>query len=224
MRLELGSRVTCTDGPVGDLVDVVVDPVVGRVTHLVVEPQHAPWTARLVPVELAERNTGAGPEIALRATVDEVRRLPPVHEVTYVRLDGFPADDPDWDIGVEEALALPHYPAYDLQPTPPDWGARHDRVPEGEVEIGRTSAVESADGHRLGDVDGFLVDGDGRITHVVLERGHGWRRREVTIPIAAVADLGTDTVTTCLTRDEVAALPEERVQRRPPPRPPATTI
>jgi len=33
----------------------------------------------------------------------------------------------------------------------------HDRVPKGEVEIGRTSEVMSADGHHLGHVDGFGV-------------------------------------------------------------------
>jgi hypothetical protein len=36
-----------------------------------------------------------------------VRRLPQVREVAYVRLDGFPVDDPDWDVGIEEVLALP---------------------------------------------------------------------------------------------------------------------
>jgi hypothetical protein len=59
-----------------------------------------------------------------------VRRLPQVHEVAYLRLDGFPVDDPDWDIGIEEVLALPYYPSYDLEPTPPDFAARYDR-PEG---------------------------------------------------------------------------------------------
>ncbi len=37
----------------------------------------------------------------LRATVEDLRRLPQVHEVSYLRLDGFPLDDPDWDVGVE---------------------------------------------------------------------------------------------------------------------------
>jgi hypothetical protein len=60
---------------------------------------------------------------------------------------------------------------------------------------------------RLGHVDGFRVDGDDQITHVVLERGHLWGRREVTIPIGAVTRVNTDSVTVRLTKDEVAALP-----------------
>ena len=154
MRLGLGSRVDCTDETFGKLVDVVIDPTSRRVTHLVVEHDRDPRMARLVPVELAEPGEDASGAVALRATVEEVRSLPPVHEVAYLRLDGFPVDDPDWDVGIEEVLALPYYASYDLEPTPVDYAARYDRVPKGEVEIRRASAVESADGHHLGDVDG----------------------------------------------------------------------
>ena len=63
----------------------------------------------------------------------------------------------------------------------------YDRVPKGEVGVRRASAVISADGHSLGEVDGFVVDADEHITHFVLERGHLWGRKEVTIPIGAVA-------------------------------------
>jgi hypothetical protein len=40
MRLELGSRVDCTDESFGTLADVVIDPTSRRVTHLVVERDH----------------------------------------------------------------------------------------------------------------------------------------------------------------------------------------
>jgi sporulation protein YlmC with PRC-barrel domain len=217
MQLELGSRVDCTDESFGKLVDVVIDPTSRRVTHLVVERDRDPWLARLVPVELAESGDDASGAVALRATVEEVRRLPPVHEVAYLRLDGFPVDDPDWDVGIEEVLALPYYPSYDLEPTPVDFEARYDRVPKGEVEIRRASAVESADGHHLGDVDGFLVDDDQLITHVVLEQGHPWERSEVSIPIGAVSRVKSDEVTLSLTKDEVGALPPVAIRRWPRP-------
>jgi sporulation protein YlmC with PRC-barrel domain len=217
MRLELGSRVDCTDESFGKLVDVVIDPTSRRVTHLVVEPDRDRWLARLIPVELAERGDDASGAVALRATVEEVRRLPPVHEVAYLRLDGFPVDDPEWDVGVEEVLALPYYPWYDLEPAPIDFAVTYDRVPKDEVEIRRASAVDSADGQRLGNVDGFLVDDSELITHLVLERGHLWERREVAIPIGAVARVETDAVTLRLTMDEVAALPPVAVRRWPRP-------
>jgi len=216
-RLELGSRVDCTDESFGTLVDVVIDPTSRRVTHLVVERDRGPWLARLLPVELAEPGEDASGAVAVRATVDQVRSLPPAHEVGYVRLDGFPVDDPDWDIGVEEVLALPYYPSYDMQPAPIEFTAMYDRVPKGEVEIRRASAVESADGHHLGVVDGFLVDDGELVTHVVLEQGRPWERREVPIPIGAVARVRTDAVTLTLTKDEVQALPPVAVRRWPRP-------
>ena len=218
MRLELGSRVECTDATFGKLVDVVIDPISRRVAHLVVERDGNPWLARLVPIELAERDARAADVVALRATVEEVSELPPVREVAYVRLDGFPVDDPDWDVGIEEVLALPYYPTYGLEPAPVDYAARYDRVPKGEVEIRRASAVESADGHHLGDVDGFLVDDDQLITDVVVEQGDNpWERREVVIPIGAVARIETDAVTLSLTKDQVGALPPGAIRRWPRP-------
>lgn len=217
MRLELGSRVDCTDESFGKLADVVIDPISRRVTHLVVERDGNPWLARLVPIELAERDARAADAIALRATVEEVGDLPPVREVAYLRLDGFPVDDPDWDVGIEEVLSLPYYSSYDLDPAPVDYAARYDRVPKGEVEIRRASSVESADGRYLGDVDGFLVDDDQLITHVVLEQGHPWERREVVIPIGAVARVETDEITLSLTKDEVGALPPAAIRRWPRP-------
>ena len=90
-------------------------------------------------------------------------------------------------------------------------------MPKGEVEIRRTSEVMSADGHHLGHVDGFVVDGGDQITHLVLERGHLLERREITIPIGAVARVETDTVTLSQTLEDVRAQPAVPVGRRPPP-------
>ena len=60
---------------------------------------------------------------------------------------------------------------------------RYDRIPKGEVELRRASAVHSSDGHHLGHVDGFVVDDQEHITHIVLERGHLWGKREIAIPV-----------------------------------------
>ena len=215
MRLELGTRVDCADGTFGELADVVIDPTTKRVTHLVVQAKGEPSVERLVPVELAKPGDGESRVVTLGATAEDVHALPPVQEVGYVELGDFPLDDPNWDVGIEEVYALPYYPAYDLEPAPLDYPVTYDRIPKGEVEIRRASGVYSADGHHLGHVDGFLVDRDEHITHVVLERGHLWDRREVTIPIGAVTKVETDDVMLSLTKDEVGSLHELTVQRWP---------
>ena len=216
MRLEVGTSVRCTDGPLGELADIVIDPTQKRVTHLVVQPHHKLGAARLVPVDLAEAGDGEG-EISLRCTVDEAGELTTATESAFIRMGDVPAGDPDWDIGVSDVLAMPYYSSMDpagLYPAGYDASLEmtYDRIPKGEVEIRRSSAVISADQHDLGDVEAFLVDGD-HITHIVLERGHFWGRRDVTIPIGAVAEVKTDSVRLSLTRDQVGALPATHVHR-----------
>jgi sporulation protein YlmC with PRC-barrel domain len=217
MRLEFESPVRCVDGPFGELADVVIDPTSQRVTHLVIAPHHDHGLAVLVPVDLALAEDGPRPAIALRCTLADTRRLPPVQEFAYLRLGEFPANDPDWDVGIDNVLALPYYGYAGFDEGPVDFDPHvsmtYDRVPKGEVEIRRASQVTSVDGHRLGRVDGFLVDGGNQITHVVLEHGHLWGRREVTIPISAVTRVATDAVVAGLTKDEIGALPTLPVRR-----------
>jgi sporulation protein YlmC with PRC-barrel domain len=208
MRLELGSRVDCSDGRFGELADVVIDPTTKRVTHLVVKSREEPWVERLAPVELAEPGDDTTQTVTLQATIDDVRALPAVQEVGYLQRGDFPRDEPDGDVGIEEVYALPYYPSYDLEPGPETFSVMYDRIPKGEVEIRRNSDVYSAEGHHVGHVDGFLVGGDEQITHLVLERGRLWGRREFTIPIGAAARIETDAVSLSLTRDQIEDLPQ----------------
>jgi sporulation protein YlmC with PRC-barrel domain len=220
VRLELGNPVNCKDGPFGELADVVIDPTTRRVTHLVVEPHGDHGKARLVPIELASAEQDESSAISLACSLEEAGRLERVEESAYIRLGESPDLEPGWDIGVESVLAQPYYgygpgPGYDTVPVEydPHVSVTYDRVPKGEVEIRRASEVTSSDGHHLGKVDGFLVDDDDAITHFVLERGHLWGRREVTIPINALASVHTDAVALTLTKDEVEELPSVPVHR-----------
>jgi sporulation protein YlmC with PRC-barrel domain len=193
---------------------VVIEPAKRRVTHLVVEPHRLDGGARLVPIELAGPENGRRAAVLLRCTVEDAGRLPPVQEFAYLRLGESPANDPDWDVGIENILTLPHSRGYaGFGGEPMDFEANlsmtYDRIPKGEVEIRRASEVVSSDGHRVGHVDGFLVDGDDQITHLVLEHGHLWGRREVAVPIGSVSRVVTDSVALRLTKDEVGALPTE---------------
>ena len=222
MRLEIGNRVRCSDGAYGELADIVIDPLERRVTHLVIQPQHNDGQWRLVPIQLAKGEDDKQREIELECTLDKAQGFESVHESAYLRLGERPTEDPDWDVGVEDVLALPYYAGLgfagsDTSPYPdqldPNVSLFYDRVPKGEVEVRRASVVVSADGHSLGEVDGFVIDADEHITHVVLERGHLWGRKEVTIPIGAVASVESDVVQVALSKDQVGALPTVRVGR-----------
>jgi len=218
VRLDLGCPVRCSDDAFGELADVVIDPTTRRVTHLVVQPRRTIDQARLVPIERARGGEEADGTIVLDGTVAEIGELERVHEAAYLRLGEFPVEDPDWEVGIEEMLAQPYYQGLDAvgaEPIAYDdhvmW--QYDRIPKGDVEIRRASPVTSADRHQLGHVDGFLVDDRDHIGHLVLEHGHLWGKREVVIPIGAVARVETDAVVLTLSKDEVGALESHRVHR-----------
>jgi hypothetical protein len=72
--------------------------------------------------------------------------------------------------------------------------------------------VVTSDNDYVGQVRAFLVD-EGAITHLVVRAGHLWKLREVTLPIEAISRVESDTMTVSLSRDEIDALPAERVHR-----------
>lgn len=215
MRLDLGKHVHCSDGLAGELADVVIDPIEKLVTHLVIAP-HDPGEddrSRLVPIELAAKE----PAITLRCTRSELLQLPPVDDVAYLRADAPELGDPDWDVGLIRPLSPPFYSGTTLGLV--DWRPEipiaYDRIPKGEVEIRRESAVVSSDDRIVGHVEGFIIDDDHHATHLILERGHLWGRREITIPLAAVATVDIDLITLSMSKEEVGQLPAVKVHRRP---------
>ncbi|MFE0459906.1 hypothetical protein ACFW1A_11710 [Kitasatospora sp. NPDC058965] len=209
----IGAEVRCADEDCGRLQRVVVDPVAGLVTHLVVAD-------RLVPADLVEHPAaaapadGSGAAVILRCTRAELERLDSAVEAHYLEADpGSPGYGPG------EALLLPYYglgagaagltPGLLLPAADPVLD-QHDRVPAGEVQIRRGDQVEAEDGS-IGRVRGLAVDpADHAVTHVLLQEGHLWGRRTVAIPIRQTYWSG-GLVHVRLTRDEVADLPPARL-------------
>jgi len=67
----------------------------------------------------------------------------------------------------------------------------YDTVPLGEVDVRRGEHVHATDGN-IGRVQGLVIEpGSHHVTHVLLQEGHLWGRKEVAIPIGAVAKIGT---------------------------------
>ena len=115
----------------------------------------------------------------------------------------------DRDVGVEDVQALTQYSAGFIGEVGPDLAQdaliTYDLVPKGEVELRHASAVYSADQHHLGSVDGVLVGSDDEITHLLLERGHLWWRRELAVPADAVSQIKTDMVVLGVNKDQLRA-------------------
>jgi sporulation protein YlmC with PRC-barrel domain len=199
-QFTIGAEVSCTDGPCGRLSRVVADPVARTVTHLIVEPRQGHAPARLVPLGLVDSATD---EIRLNSTSAEFDRLDPAEETRFIP-DGM--NVPNYR--PTDVVFWPHY-GYR--------GARgdlvtSDTIPLGEVEVQRGEHVHATDGH-IGQVEGLVIDPDShRVTHVLLQEGHLWGRRDVTIPISAVTRVA-DRIEVSLTRQQVHDLPPVAIDR-----------
>ena len=80
-------------------------------------------------------------------------------------------------------------------------------VPPGGVDIRRELIVRATD-DEIGQVQGLVVDPGGhQVTHVLLQAGHMWGRKEVAIPIGAVTKIGTLLIHLSLTKHQVKDLP-----------------
>ncbi len=205
----LGARASCTDGFCGVVRRTILDPAARTVTHLVIEPGHHQEEGRLVPVELVEEAAG---EIRLRCTLDEFGRLDPAEEVELA--------DGEYGGGYGQAEAVQGYGnvggmgvGSSASGMGIGMGLGHrtpllvsHAIPLGETEVERHESVHALDGE-IGRVEGFMVDpADNKVTHVLLQEGHLWGRKQVAIPISAVASVDAG-IRLNITKQQVADLP-----------------
>ena len=203
MNLALGTTVRCSDGAVRELADIVVDGPGRRVTHLVVQPKRQHEEARLVSLELVGEDANGG--VSLFCTAETLDGLERVREYAYLPAGQQPEESSQWDVGVEDVLVVPSVEPLDMAEPEfdPNVNLMYDRVPKGEVELRVTSSVYSKDEHRLGSVNGVVVGEDGVITMLALQRGHLWWRREISVPVDAIASLENDVVTLAVEKSEL---------------------
>ena len=185
----MGATASCADGPGGKVSRVIIDPATETVTHLVIEPKHRMSLARLVPLDLVDTTAG---DIRLRCTVEEFGQLEPAQETELI-------EDATGSLGpgaLNTAMGV----------TSPVPIMVEDVVPLGEAGVNRGEPVHALDGE-IGRVQGFLVDPDDhRVTHVLLEEGHLWGRKKVSIPVSAVTGVANG-IQLSLTKKQVEDLP-----------------
>ena len=79
-------------------------------------------------------------------------------------------------------------------------------IPLGDTEVERHECVHAVDGE-IGRVEGFVVDpANNKVTHVLLQEGHMWGRKEVAIPVSAVVSVDAG-IRLNITKQQVEDLP-----------------
>jgi sporulation protein YlmC with PRC-barrel domain len=197
----IGAAALCSDGPCGVVSRVVVDPVARELTHLVIEPEHRSGLGRLVPLAMVEAGDS---DVRLHSTLAEFEQLPSAEETDFLPggsgYDAYAAHEAYyWPYFGLEGGADPRLALASAVET-------RDMLPPGEIGVRRGKAVHASDGE-IGKVEGLVVDSaQGKVTHVLLQEGHLWGRKQVAIPIGAVEKIDQG-ITVKLTRHEVEALP-----------------
>lgn len=202
----IGAEASCSDGLGGKVSRLVMDPVALTVTHLVIEPKHRAEPGRLVPVHLVDTTAD---HLRLRCSIAEFDKLELAEETEVAEgldyaggygqaesVQSFGGMGSMGGSGMGIGMGLGHSAPVVV----------HDVVPLGETDVQRGESVHALDGE-IGKVQGFLVDpGDNHITHVLLQEGHLWGRKEVSIPISAV--IGVDAgIRLNITKKQVEDLP-----------------
>jgi sporulation protein YlmC with PRC-barrel domain len=206
-QFAIGEKASCSDGPCGEVRRLIIDPATETVTHLVVQPGHQRKAARLVPVDLVEATAG---EVRLRCTRAEFDKLEHAEEADIeegLGNSGLLGDALVYDAGGEAYSPVGMGDLVDVGPAPVKRRAvLRDVVPNGETQLRPGDSVHAVDGH-IGRVQGFLVDPDDhRVSHVLLEEGHLWGRKEVAIPLSAVTGVD-DGIRLNITKQQVENLP-----------------
>src|SRR5580698_1456122 len=138
-QFTIGAQATCTDGPCGTVIRVVLNPITEELTHLVVEPTHRQGLGRLVPLSLVD---ATAEEVRLRCTLAEFEKLDSAEETEFVPgTAGYAA------YGPQQVLSWPYYGLggvgmeVDLEAA--SQTVTYDAVPVGEVAVRRGEHVHA---------------------------------------------------------------------------------
>ncbi len=203
--IPVDARVECTDGSCGKSLGVIGERGTRILTHFVVEDETLPYPPyqRLVPVEHVVETTRD--LIRPSYTKEEVGHMEPFVRTRYIQKK-------EHDYSLFEGG---EGPSDDASTVEVSYTKKEEMlIPEGEVGVSVGTSVEATDGH-IGHVGELLMDEDtGQLTHMVLEEGHLWSKKEVTLPASAVDRVEGDTMYLNLDKAAVHSLPAVPVKRR----------
>ena len=207
MDIPLDVEVRCSDGACGNSTAIIVEPNTEKVTHFVVRVEGSQY---LVPIE-AIADT-ASDHILLQWSREDLAAASPFEKAVFAGEDlgaytapGMTGASIAWPYGAEseymlQAAAAAYVPV--------------EQIPEGERAIHKGAYVEATDGG-VGQVEEFLIEpASGRITHLVLRKGHLWGRQDVTIPLDQIDRVEDDVVYLKLNKEAVGGLPSVPVRRK----------
>lgn len=210
----IGCPAYCIESPCGHVAVLVMGRGTGKLAHLIVMPEHG-TDSRLVPLALVRPE---GETVRLHCSLDEFRSLPTAMDIRPV------PPDPDPVLDTQAAVydrhdRTPGSPYFGLGPSVPNAGLAapepvltprwdyDDHVPPDEVRVYPGDHVHATDGP-VGRVRGVVTaPDDDTVTHILLDEGHVWTRKQVAIPMEKVGSVDDEGIRVDLTKRQVKDLP-----------------
>jgi sporulation protein YlmC with PRC-barrel domain len=200
--IPINAKVECTDGALGKTINVIINPVTKKVTHIVVKDKELPDNAtRIVPFSKVASATHA--QISLNCSKAEVAGMPPFIESRVIQESVSGQAYSSGEAYVSQYVY--NNTAYDVLP--------EEQVPAGELAICSGMHVAASDG-RVGRLDELVLDPkSGDITHLLMRKGHLWGKKDVGVPASAIDYIDADTVHLNVDKAAVEAMPSVSVNR-----------
>lgn len=206
-EIPLDAKVICLDGECGKSSHIIIEKDTKKVTHIVVKVSDMLDVLRyLVPIEAVARSSAEAMELS--CTKAELRMMRPFTEMRF-----FNASTSKYEpIENFDEMAMNQNNSY-LMWADPLYGnnlismpMEAELIPEGEFAIHRGASIEATDGH-IGKVEEFLIDSnDKHLTHLVLQEGHFWHKRDLTLPISAISSMDEEHIYLNLDKEAVKSL------------------
>ena len=214
MEIPINAQVECTDGICGRSEFVLINPIIKKVTHLVIKEDTAPNTEYIVPIEFVTKTIAD--TIQLRCTNVDLKKMKPFLKKEFVEeiaprdnLGGYGLSGMNGMYGTGTLYYYP-YTILDTKVIEPE---EIQQIPMGELAFHRGTRVEASDGY-VGKVDEFVVDAkSSHITHLVMREGHLWGKKDVIIPVSAISKSSAETVYLNLDKHQIEDLPTFPLQR-----------
>ncbi len=206
MEIPINTQVECTDGVCGRSAYVLINPVLGQVTHLVVK-EASSNKERIVPIDLVSETISD--TILLRCSKEELAKMEPFVQTRFI-VENLPEYAGKAGYGTGTYFYWP----YSNTVKKVYESIKYQQIPPGEMAIYRGTRVEATDGF-VGKVDEFVVNPDNcHITHLVMREGHLWGQKDVIIPVSEIRVSNEETVHLKLNKQQIESLPTFPVHRR----------
>jgi hypothetical protein len=211
--IPLNVTVSCVDGKSGKSSHIIINPLNQVITHIVVQSEDFLGSnKRLVsPDQIIATNHKS---IQLSCTKEELAGMEKFTEANYPHSGASQSEFcgflPEHTFDEFDAYVMWPY----LYPDPMIYSfpIEDEPIPDGGVAVHWGAEVEAIDGH-IGRLDEFVIEPtDRHITHIVLREGHFWNKKELTLPLSAIADIDEETVYLKLDKKTVKSLPAVSVK------------